>query len=114
LGVSPAKQASCSGPRGSVDVADLGDEHRCQDRTDPGDGLHCAVARIVREAGPGHPREVVDLEPQGLDQPALAPQGVVRASGALHPVVSGHSRGLHVDPDLAPPGRWEGLLDEFK
>ena len=64
------------GPRGQLararepgDVADLGDEHRPEQRADPGDLLDRGVAGISSQPVGDQPGEGVDLEVQHLDHP---------------------------------------------
>ena len=69
FGVSPAHEASCSGPAEATDVADLGDEHRGQHRPDPGDGLDRAVAGVGAQPAGDQLGEQLDLEVQRGDHP---------------------------------------------
>jgi hypothetical protein len=59
-------------------LADLGDEHRRQHRTDPGQLLHRHEAGIGDQAAPAEPGEQVDLIVDVVDEPAqrLDPGGV--------------------------------------
>ncbi len=52
------------------DIADLGDEDRCEDRSDPVDGLHRQIARMTGQFRRGPLRHDIDLEIEGVDQPA--------------------------------------------
>ena len=53
LGGQPGPAGQLRRPGRTGDVTDLGDEHRGQDRADPGDLLDRGVAGVVRPAGPG-------------------------------------------------------------
>ena len=92
FGVSPAQQASCSGRAKRCDVADLGDEHRAQDRADPGDRLDRAVAGVACAAGRATSlANSVDLEVQRgrsaaaarRSAPAYAAGSASRSSSSL-------------------------------
>ena len=69
FGVSPAQRGQLRGSVEAGDVADLGDEHRGQDRPDPGDGLDRQVAGIGAQPAGDQLGEQLDLEVQRGDQP---------------------------------------------
>jgi len=66
---------SQAGPRGQllhtrepVHIADLGHEHRPEDRPDPGNGLHRGVAGIITEPVRGQLGGLGDVVVEALDQ----------------------------------------------
>ena len=69
FGCQPGPAGQLLGPREPVHITDLGDEHRPQDRADPGDGLHRYESGIAGQPAPDLPGERVDLEIQRGDDP---------------------------------------------
>jgi hypothetical protein len=67
-------------------LADLGDEHRTQDRSYPGDGLDGSVTPVSAQPATGQVREHLDLEVQGLDHPAGRVNPGSKRRRQLHPV----------------------------
>jgi hypothetical protein len=53
-----------------VHITDLGDEHRPQDRSYTGDGLHRHESGVAGQPGPDLTGERVDLEIQSGDDPS--------------------------------------------
>ena len=79
----PRRQLCGSGE--PVHVTDLGDEHRGQNRADPGDGLYGPVTGVGDQPAADQPGEQVDLDIEVVDQPAQRPQpGQVRR-GCVEP-----------------------------
>jgi len=77
-----------------VDVTDLRDEHRTEQRADARDGLHRGVARIAGQARLDQPGGHLDLEVEQVDDPAQRgdPGGVGRGQvQAVQQVGAGHA-----------------------
>jgi hypothetical protein len=68
LGRQPGPRRELGGLGEPGDIADLGDEHRAQDRPDPGQLLHRDIAGIGDQPPAGRAGRTVDLVLEVLDQ----------------------------------------------
>jgi hypothetical protein len=82
----PRPAGQLRGPAEATDVADLGDEHRPEQRSDTRDLLDRPVAQIGAQPAADQPGEGVDLEIQAGDQP----QQRVDPRSGLHRQHRGH------------------------
>ncbi len=86
LGGHPGPAAQLLGGAEAVHVADLGDEHRAEDRADPRDLSAPRIAGVADQPSTDDAGEHVDLEVQVLDQPAQRDgpgPGTGRAAGRV-------------------------------
>ena len=84
----PGPTGQLRGPGEAGDVADRGDEHRGQRRTDPGDGLDRPVPAVIPQPACDALGEQLDLEVQALQHPGgrTDPDPGTRRRRQLEPV----------------------------
>ena len=107
-GRQPGPRAQLRGAGETGDVADLGHEHRGEDRADTADGLDRLVAAMLSEHVDDQGGEAVDLGAEGVDQgeKGIDPEAVGvrqarRRRARTRPVTPNRSVAVTATPSLA-------------